>query len=404
MIGIIGAGASGMAAAITAARLGAAVTVLERGPRAGRKLLATGNGRCNITNAFASPGQYASSSPKTLEKMLANASPEEIRQFFDSLGLPTREEEEGRVYPRCNLAGAVVDALRLSMAELGITLRPDCEVSSVRREKRGFGVSLISGESLFFDRLIVAAGGQAAEKNGGTGDGVNLLRALGHRIEPVGPALSPLCTETEPIRALKGIRAGCGLSAVSGGRLLRREQGEILFTEFGLSGIAAMQLSTPAARAKGPVAVVLDFFPDQEESALRDYLLNRREAFSRRPLPEWLAGLLHRRIAEALYRRCGLSLSKLSGSLTDAEISGLAACMKGFSLRCTGVRPLPFSQATAGGAALEQFAPETMESLLVAGLYAAGEVLDAVGDCGGFNLHWAWVTGITAGRASAHHE
>lgn len=404
MIGIIGAGASGMAAAITAARLGAAVTVLERGPRAGRKLLATGNGRCNITNAFASPGQYASSSPKTLEKMLANASPKEIRQFFDSLGLPTREEEEGRVYPRCNLAGAVVDALRLSMAELGVTLRPDCEVSSVRREKRGFGVSLISGESLFFDRLIVAAGGQAAEKNGGTGDGVNLLRTLGHRIEPVGPALSPLCTETEPIRALKGIRAGCGLSAVSGGRLLRREQGEILFTEFGLSGIAAMQLSTPAARAKGPVSVVLDFFPDQEESALRDYLLNRREAFPRRPLPEWLAGLLHRRIAEALYRRCGLSLSKLSGSLTDAEISGLAACMKGFSLRCTGVRPLPFSQATAGGAALEQFAPETMESLLVPGLCAAGEVLDAVGDCGGFNLHWAWVTGITAGHASAHCE
>lgn len=401
MIGIIGAGASGMAAAITAARLGAAVTVLERGPRAGRKLLATGNGRCNITNAFASFDRYFSSSPKTLEKMLANAAPEKILQFFDSLGLPTREEEEGRVYPRCNLASGVVDSLRLSMAELGVDLRPDSAAASVQREKRGFCVSLISGESLFFDRLIVAAGGKAAEKNGGTGDGVNLLRALGHRIEPVGPALSPLCTETEPIRPLKGIRADCGLCALSDGTLLRRELGEILFTEFGLSGIAAMQLSTPVARAKGPVTIVLDFFPDQEESALRGYLMNRREAFPKRPLPEWLAGLLHRRIAEALYKRCGLPLSKLSGELADAELLGLAASMKHFPLACTGVKPLPFSQATAGGASLDEFDPKTMESLLVPGLYAAGEVLDAVGDCGGFNLHWAWVTGITAGRASA---
>ncbi|MGI6151712.1 MAG: NAD(P)/FAD-dependent oxidoreductase [Christensenellales bacterium] len=401
MIGIIGAGASGMAAAIAAARLGADVTVLERGPRVGRKLLVTGNGRCNITNRFASADKYSSASPNTLKKMLSNTTVEEIRQFFDSLGLPLREEEEGRFYPRCNLAGAVVDCLRLSMAELGVELRTDCAVASVKSKKRGFEVSLISGESLYFDNIIVAAGGQAAEKNGGTRDGVNILRALGHQIQPIGPALSPLCTETEPIRSLRGIRAACAVSALSSGTLLRRELGEVLFAEFGISGIAAMQLSTAISRAKGPVTLCLDFFPDLDEAELRDCLLWRRDAFPRRPLPDWLAGLMHRRIAEVLYKRCGFPLSKMSGSLKDAEISALAASMKCFSLPCTGVKPLSFAQATAGGANLDEFDPATMESRLVSGLYAAGEVLDAVGDCGGFNLHWAWVTGITAGRSCA---
>jgi len=401
MIGMIGAGASGMAAAVTAARLGAAVTVLERGPRAGRKLLATGNGRCNITNRFAAPKRYATSSPAALAGMLANASVEDVLQFFDSLGLPTCEEEEGRFYPRCGLAGAVVDCLRLAMAELGVDLRTDSAVSSVRRTKRSFEVTLVSGERLYFDRLIVAAGGKASEKNGGTEDGLRILRALGHTILPVAPALSPLCTETEPVRPLKGIRVSCALSAFEGGRLLRREEGEVLFAEFGLSGIAAMQLSTPIVRSKGPVTLRLDFFPDWEEGDLRASLFWRREAFPCRALPEWLSGLLHRRVAEALYKRCGLPLNRLSGSLTDAEIAALAAVMKRFDLPCTGVKPLPFAQATAGGASLDEFDPETMESRLVPGLYAAGEVLDAVGDCGGFNLHWAWVTGMAAGRAAA---
>lgn len=401
MIGIIGAGASGMAAAIAAARLGAAVTVLERGPRAGRKLLATGNGRCNITNRFAAPDRYASESPEVLSKMLQNASVEEVRQFFDSLGLPTVEEEEGRFYPRCNLAGAVVDCLRLSMAELGVNLLPDSTVSFVRRKKRGFEIALTSGESLYVDRVIVASGNKASDKNGGTEDGLAILRALGHRIVPIAPALSPLCTEVEPIRPLKGIRASCELSAHCRGKLLRKEAGEVLFTEFGVSGIAAMQLSTPIARCSGPVILTLDFFPDLEQEALLSSLRNRREAFPARPLPEWLSGLLHRRIAEVLYKRCGLSLTRLSGSLTDGELYALASCMKGFSLSCTGVKPLPFAQATAGGADLKEFDPSTMESKLVPSLYAAGEVLDAVGDCGGFNLHWAWVTGIAAGRAAA---
>lgn len=404
MIGIIGAGASGMAAAITAARLGAAVAVIERGPRAGRKLLATGNGRCNITNRFAAKDKYTSASPESLEQMLQNATVEDVRDFFDSLGLPTCEEDEGRFYPCCNLAGAVVDCLRLAMAELGVMLYTDAAVTSVKRKKRGFEVSLISGESLHFEKLLVAAGGKAAEKNGGTGDGVNLLRSLGHSIEPVAPALSPLCTETEPIRPLKGVRAACVVSAYSKNNLLRRETGEILFTEFGISGIAAMQLSTPVARAKGPVTLTLDFFPELDETTLRASLLWRRDAFPRRPLPEWLSGLMHRRIAEVLYKHCGLSLTALSGTLSDAEIFALAAAMKGFPLTCTGVKPLPFAQATAGGARLDEFDPITMESRLVPGLYAAGEVLDAVGDCGGFNLHWAWVTGIAAGRACASRE
>jgi len=401
MIGIIGAGAAGLSAAISAASAGADVTVLEKNPRAGRKLAATGNGRCNLTNLFAAAEKYVSSSPAELQKALDSLSPEGVRRFFASLGLPTRAEEEGRVYPCCGLAGAVVDVLRLAAAERGVVLRTDSSVKSVRPAKRGFSLLLENGDDLRFGKLVVAAGSGASAKNGGSEDGFKLLASLGHTILPISPALTPLCTETELIRPLKGIRADCGLSAYCGDSLLRFERGEALFTEYGLSGIAAMQLSTLIARTAAPVTVSMDFFPDTTASDLLENLKTRRADFPNRVLPEWTAGLLHRRIAEALFKRSGLPLLGLSGDLSDGDLSSLASCMKAFSLRCTGVKPFEYAQATAGGACLREFDPKTMESLLIPGLYAAGEVLDAAGDCGGYNLHWAWVTGITAGRASA---
>ena len=406
MIAVIGGGAAGMAAAIEAARQGAQVTLWERGERLGRKLAATGNGRCNLTNLEAGPAHYFTREPAALAAVLKSSSPEDVIGFFLSLGLFVTEEEAGRVYPSCFLANAVVDVLRAGLAEAGVAVRTGCALRGIEKAGEGFLLVMESGERAFARKVIVACGGPAAPDLGGSGFGAELMAGLGHEVLPAAPSLTPLCCEEKVFRSLKGIRVRAGLTArlTATEDVLRRERGELQLTEYGVSGIPALNASTQAALALASglgVKLCVDLLPDMPGGAVEAMLFERRKAFLARRCEGFLLGVFHRRIGELVQKRAGLLPERQVGSLTDDELWALAQVCKDLRFRCVGVQPFGRAQCATGGASLAQFSPKTLESLVCPGIYAAGEVLDVAGDCGGFNLHFAWVSGRLAGRAAA---
>ena len=393
---ILGGGASGMAAALGAAGRGR-VTLLERQARLGRKLLATGNGRCNLSNTAAGPEHYHGLDPDFVRPALAAWPPAAVLDFFHALGLRTAEEYGGRVYPRSDHAASVLDVLRLALELRGVTVHVGCPVRALRRGGDGF---LIDCETERFsaDKVIVACGGCAGGKLGGVGDGYALLEGLGHRRTKLYPALVPLRCASDYPKALKGIRVAARASVLRGERALASETGDVLFTDTGLSGTAIFSLSR-AVSAGGPgLCVSLDLFPEETEETLLSDLRQRRSAFAARPANELLVGAVQNRLGLMLCRAAGISGGLAAAALDDGLLTVLARRLKDFRFPVSGVGGFDAAQVTAGGIATADFDPETLQSRLVPGLYACGEVLDIDGDCGGFNLQWAWASGLLAGE------
>ena len=390
---VIGGGAAGLTAAICAARQGAKVTVLEKMDRVGKKILATGNGRCNIMNV--GPLRYHGEEAFAKE-VLAHADLHRVAAFFESLGLTLREEEEGRVYPASGLASSVLDVLRLGCTRHQVEIICGAPVSRI--EKRNGGWAALAGDKQYTaDAIIVAGGGKAASKLGSDGSVYALLTSHGHRLINPKPAITQLKTETEPIRGLNGIRAQAEMWLTRNNSVLKREKGEVLFTEYGVSGVAAMQLARDSAGTT--LHMNLLSAVNIEETDLFPALLRRAELFFDAPLEQFFSGWLHARLGMALLKRAGIGpLSRPCSSLSSKEVSALAALIADFPLAITGVQGFDSAQVTAGGIDTSGFDPNTMASRLAPGLYAAGEVLDVDGDCGGFNLLFAWAGGILAGE------
>ncbi|MDO4740055.1 MAG: aminoacetone oxidase family FAD-binding enzyme, partial [Eubacteriales bacterium] len=330
--------------------------------------------------------------------------PGEVCRFFEQLGLRTQADEEGRVYPLCGQAAAVLDTLRLRIAELGIEERCEFDCASISRQGEALLLRPVQGEAVRARRVVLCAGGMAAPKVGGTDAGVKLLASLGHSAVPRRPALTQIDTDAEPIRALKGLRYQGGVSLLIDGRAARREEGEILFGEGSLSGIAVMQLSRLAAdalRRKKKSELALHILPDRPESLFKE-LLFRSKNMPRRELNDFLTGLVSKRIGQSICKIAGAApLTRLAESLDEAELRAVARLLTDWRLPVKGVKGFDSAQVTAGGAELSAFDPQTMRSRIVPELYAAGEVLDVDGDCGGFNLQWAWASGMLAGRSAA---
>ncbi|MCL2106772.1 MAG: aminoacetone oxidase family FAD-binding enzyme [Oscillospiraceae bacterium] len=377
---IVGAGASGLAAAIAAGRAGGRVLLLERLPRAGKKILATGNGRCNLSNRAVLEHPYHNRDFAL--SALKSFGPAECEAFFRSLGLALREDAEGRVYPRSNTASSVLDALRFGAARAGVTLRCDTHVRSVRRERQGF----LLNDDIRARRVILAAGGCAAPAHGSDGSGFALLAPLGHAIVPPKPALVQIRLKSPILPMLKGLRVSAGITLENAeGLPLREAFGEILFTEDGLSGIAAMELSRAAE--PGTVAV-LDLLPELSAPALAALLAEFARSCPEASPEQLLAGLLPKRIGEAVIKQSGSN-----------KLDHFTKTAKRFAFPVAGTRGFAHAQITAGGAAVSEFCAGTLESRLVPGLYACGELLDIDGGCGGFMLHWAWASGLLAGQS-----
>ena len=403
IIGVIGGGASGMMAALSACRnTENRVVLFERQSRLGRKLMATGNGRCNLSNTNASVEHYHGRDPEFVVPCLERFGVEETLAFFRTLGLVTVTEPDGRIYPFSDQANSVSDVLRLALEAGPVDLRLGCEIRELRREDGGFTVTFDGGEQRL-DRVIVAAGGLAGRQLGGSDMGYELLKSLGHRCTRLYPSLVQLRTDPTWVRSCKGVRAQAAATLYQGDRVLARETGEVQFTDFGVSGPCIFSLARACAGRRGMLAVVLDLCPCMSKEEIDDHLNDRRERFPALTLENYLTGLLHNRLGRTVLRERGLALTQSVGSLTRSDAARIAAGIKAFRIEVLGPMDLTQAQVTAGGMRTDEFDPVTLESRLVPGLYATGEVLDVDGDCGGFNLQWAWSSGWTAGLTE-HRE
>ncbi len=394
---IIGAGASGMAAAITAAGDGGnRVILLEKQSRPGKKLLATGNGCCNLTNADLSIENYFGSEKEFAIPALTRFGLESTLDFFRSLGLLTREEGGGRIYPYSMQASSVLDVLRFALERPNIELH--CGAAAVSIEKKGSGFSVATDKGPFFaDRLIVAAGGAAAPRLGGTADGYKLLQTMGHSRTALYPSLVQVKTENAYPRALKGIKTDAKVTLFSGKAAVCVSAGEVLFTEYGLSGPAVFELSRFVSTGKD-LSVSLDLMPEYAEDEVAGLLLENRKSAGSLACENFLAGVLNKRLGQMLIKYSEIALSAPAASLKDAEIQRLACSIKNFKLPVTGTTGFENAQVTAGGIRTSEFRSDTLESRLCPNLFAAGEVLDVDGRCGGYNLQWAWSSGRLAGK------
>lgn len=394
---IIGGGAAGMAAALTASEDGTReVVVLERQARVGRKLLATGNGRCNLTNRNLNIANYHGENAAFCAAALRRFSPEETISWFRGLGLLTVTEDSGRVYPLSDSANSVVDVLRLALSQRkNVRLCTGCEVQALRRKKGKFFVSLPE-KTLEGDCVIVCAGGCAGAKLGGTEMGYRLLESLGHHRTALFPALVQLRTDTALVRGLKGVR--CDASVRFRGEGMTAEScGEVQFTEYGVSGPAIFELSR-AASVCGRGTLLLDLLRGSTEDALFDLLEERCRRTPNWEAGELLTGILHNRLGKTILKSCGLPFGETCGSLDGQALRRVCHMVKYFALEVRGAMGMDGAQVTAGGIRTAEFRPDTLESRLCRGLYAAGEVLDIDGDCGGYNLQWAWASGRLAGE------
>ena len=381
---VIGGGASGLVAAIAAARLGADVGILEKGARVGRKILATGNGRCNLSNRDVAPAAY--NQPDFVEPVFAAVPPASVTAFFDGLGLLTSTDEEGRVYPVTNAASSVLDVLRLECARLGVEERCGFEVARIAttRDAAGFDIISSDGDRLHAGAVVVATGG-----------GHSVLAGLGHTSVSCTPVLGPLKTEREPIRGLSGVRVRCSATLLVDGSPVATERGELLFRDYGASGIMIFDLS----RFFKPGCVLsIDLLPDIAVDELHRLLSERCATFSWRTAETFFEGMLHDRVAHAVLRAARVPPAS---PVLELPCERLAALLKDFRLNVIGRGDAAQSQVTRGGATVAEFDSRTMQSRTVSGLFAAGEVLDIDGPCGGFNLHWAWASGIVAGESAA---
>ncbi len=394
-IGIIGGGAAGMAAALAASEnKDVQVILLERQARVGKKLSATGNGRCNLTNLHANAGGYHGEDADFASFALGKYNVEDTLNWFRSLGLFTVAEDSGRVYPYSDQANSVVDVLRFALERENIRLETGFEVEKVKKNGSVFCIEGTGG-TVECDRLIIACGGLAGTKLGGSMSGYKLLRSFGHKCTKLRPTLVQLKSSWSGAASLKGVRANCHAQILHNGAVFAQSKGELQFTEYGLSGPVVFEISRDVCSDRGEWICRLDLLPEIEESILKTELLRRKQ--TNLPVSELLTGILHNRLGRVLTKSVGISDYVPISQLEDYEIDGVCKAVKGFAVALTEPMGMDSAQVTAGGIVTKEFNPETMESRLVPGLYACGEVLDIDGDCGGYNLQWAWSSGRLAG-------
>ncbi len=401
-IAIVGGGASGLTAAIAAARgnPSARVVIYEQNTRVGKKILLTGNGRCNLTNVRIETARYHGANSGFISRVLTHLSLPDTLRFFADIGVPAREED-GRMYPASGQASSVLDALRFEAEALGVELVCAAAVDDVQLD--GGRLSLfVNGGFRVCDRLIVATGGVAGVGSEKARGGYAMLEKLGHRITHLSPAIVQIRAEPSFARPLSGIRLVAGARAVIAERPVREVTDEILFTDYGLSGPAILHLSRVfSAGRDADMRVELNLAPEMDARALEKELCFRKDRFPARMCDEYLSGLLSKRLGQAVVKHAGLELTRAVATLTVDEIARVRDLILCLPLRVAGVNGFAQAQVTAGGADTAQFDPATLESRLIPGLYACGEILDVDGDCGGFNLQWAWSSGHLAGASAA---
>lgn len=394
---VIGGGASGLSAAIVCGRRygGGSTIILEKQRKTGRKLLATGNGRCNITNSRVSPEHYHGDR-RIIASVLSGFDADNMKSFMLSLGVLLREESEGRIYPYSNQASTILDAMRNECERLGVRELCEVDISSVKQVKGGYVIS--AGElTVRADNVIFATGSQASPMLGADGSGYSLLEAMGLSHKPLFPALSPVFTK-KPDKSLKGIRAKGSVTLLADGKKLSQTEGEIQFTENGISGICVFELSravneffalgTADGRRCSSLDITADLMSGLSFTELCDHLNMCRKLYGNMKATELLSGALNRRISAAAAVKCGFA-DKQCSEVTGQEIKKLAGCIKAFGFTPVKHDAFKSAQVSAGGFGSDVVDHRTLMVKKYRGMYICGELLDVDGDCGGYNLHFA---------------
>lgn len=396
---IIGGGASGLCAAVALKQYNPSVSVrlLEALPRVGKKLALTGNGRCNITNRNITPDRYHGTHPEFCEYALDRFDRQVCEEFFLNIGVPFSFEGD-KVYPSSFQAASVVDCLRFAAEELGVIVMTDTKVTNIQLS--GGLYKVIAGNLSFLaDNIIIAAGLMSGgDRLGCDGGMLNLLAKAGFNTIETKPAIVQLKTAPDIVKQLKGIKVNAEVTLKSEGKILRKEYGETLFCDYGLSGPPILQVSGAAAKAEGKCTVSLDLMPEKSFEELCEQLLKRSENLKNRNGDEFFTGMMNKRLGQVILKMSGLKLNEKVRLNDKAEVSKIASVIKAMTFEITGNTGFINSQVTSGGLDTAQFDNKTMMCRDSKGLYAIGEILDIDGDCGGFNLQWAWSSALCAAR------
>ncbi len=398
---ILGGGASGLAACAALANTGLRVALVERLDRVGKKIMAAGNGRCNISNEDMDVSYYGHAAP-FVSRVYAATPPDETLAFLSSLGLMTASED-GRIYPRTMMASSVLDVLRAACERSNVTMLTGQEIVSIAPSRRGgLSVQLQSGEGFFASAALCCMGGSAAPHLGTDGAGTRLMAQLGHSITPLHPALTQLKCDHGALRGLKGIRVQAALTLIIDGNPTARETGELLFADYGVSGVCVFQLSGLAAGAlskKRRVALHVHLLPEIPEDEVTAWLRARIASLPGSNALSLFTGVFPRLLAQAILKEAGIALDAQADRLSAKSLDLLCDAITAFPLPVTGTQGFKNAQVTRGGVCLDEVDPTTMASRIFDGLYLCGEVLDVDGPCGGYNLHFAFASALTAAKA-----
>ena len=399
---IVGGGASGMVAAIAAARDGANVTILEHKDRVGKKILSTGNGRCNLTNEYMTPDCFRGDDTLIVSELLKQFGYQETCRFFEELGVILKNRQ-GYIYPISDQASTILDVLRMELERLKVMLCLEHHVTAVKKTAKEFVVSTDKG-TFQGDAVILATGGKAASLLGSDGSGYTLAKQFGHHMSPVVPALVQLKGKGGFFKALSGVRTQAKVSLYVEDKLAGSDTGELQLTNYGISGIPVFQISRYAAKGlyeKKHVTAELDFLPSMSEEAFVSFVKERMAVHGHKTAEDFFVGMFHKKLIGVLLKEAGISFTTIMNTVSDEKFHKLLSLCKHFKIEIEGTNDFDQAQVCAGGIKTTEVNPQTMESVYESGLYLTGELLDIDGICGGYNLQWAWATGFVAGKHAA---
>lgn len=402
---VIGGGAAGIMAAVSAKRLGAEVTILEKNPRVGKKILATGNGRCNYTNINADISCYSGKNPKFAYGALSNFTVDNTIEFFEKLGITPKIEEFGKVFPMSDQASSIVDVLLYELNELSVNIVCNANVIDITKKQEKFIIKLENGEEYPGDRVIITTGGKAFPSSGSDGSGYVLAAKLGHTVTDVFPALVQLMLEGSFFKRIEGVKFLGTAEIIHNGRSIAKDRGDILFANYGVSGPPILQISRKAGQLLNEgkeVYLKIIIMDTMSKEELRKLITERFHTGAKKPVDFNLVGLINKRLIPVLLLEAGIKeLKRPAGSLSVNEQEKIIDILTDWRFKIRRTKGWQSAQVTAGGVDTGEIDPNTMESRLVKGLYFAGEIIDIDGMCGGFNLQWAWSSGFTAGQNAA---
>ena len=398
---VIGGGASGMMAAITAAKNGLNTGILEHSDRVGKKILQTGNGKCNITNTALEKDCYLCDDKDFVMDIIDLFNVSDTIDFFQSLGIYPKSKN-GYIYPNSEQASSVLDVLRLEIEHQKVSINTDIDIINIGKTDDMFKINTTKGQ-FTCKKLIIATGSNAAPKSGSDGSGYKLAKALGHSIVKPLPALVQLKSDLNLCKMMSGVRSEGKVQLMVDDELVASDTGEVQYTDYGISGIPVFQISRFAVIAvdsKRKTEVVIDMLPLINESDLLDMLKNRIVNDGYKTMEQFLIGMLNKKLAGAVLKRVNINLNDIASNKVDS-LEKIVAMIKAFVVPINGFNSFENAQVCSGGVKTSEIDSKTMQSKIVNSLYFAGEVVDVDGICGGYNLQWAWSSGYVAGMQAS---